>query len=109
MNCQDKSFDDRLTSNQLTKLERDKNFEEIIMDIAVGYQPSTSLEMKELIKAGKLGLKEARKKFNIKKHYKFYIYAYWWIRMGITQAIDTHVIYGDKKKFRKIKYKNNEY
>lgn len=106
MSYQDKSFNNRLTNNQIAKLVRDKNFEEIIMDIAMGYQPTTSLEMEELIKAGELGLKEARKN---KKHYKFYIYAYWWIRQGMTQAIETHVIYGDKKKFRKIKYKNDKY
>tara|TARA_B100000886_G_C20008152_1_gene320834 strand:- start:43 stop:348 length:306 start_codon:yes stop_codon:yes gene_type:complete len=101
MNYQDKIFNDRLTDNQLTKLERDKNFEEIIMDIAVGYEPTTSLGIEELIKAGELGLKEPRKKFKIKKHYKFYIYAYWWIRQGMTQAIDTHFIYGDKKNLEK--------
>ena len=53
-------------------------------------EPTTSLGIEELIKAGKLGLKEARKKFNIKKGYKFDTYAYWWIRQGMTQAIDTH-------------------
>ena len=102
----DKSSDHE--RNYFYKNSSDKFFEDMIMDIAVRYEPTTLLGIEELIKAGELGLKEARKKFNIKKHYKFYIYAYWWIRMGITQAIDTHVIYGDKK-FRKIKYKKDEY
>ena len=73
-----------IDSDEMKQLEKANM--RFIVSVAAQYQ-KRGLTLEELIEAGTEGLRKAAMKYDTSRCFKFIVYAVWWIRQSILQAI----------------------